>query len=109
MRQRPNRPKLNFVVKQDITEGESIEQKVEKMLAGKEKVELTRSLEYQERRAGINPEYDIRADIHEIRREAVEEATGKYFEARKMRQNARKPLEESNGVEPIRTGANAGE
>lgn len=109
MRYRPKRQKINFVIDQDITEGESIETKVEKMLAGKEKIDLTRSLEYQERRAGVAPEYNIRADIHEIRREAVEEATGKYFEARKMRQNARKPLEESGEAEPTRTGANAGE
>lgn len=107
---RAKRPKLSFTIDQDVYEGESMESKVEKIIAGKEPIELTRSLEYQERRAGVAPEYNIRTDIHEIRREAVEEATGNYFEARKMRQNARKPLEEkSDEAEPTRTGANAGE
>lgn len=99
---------MNFVIDAEISEGESIESKVEKMLAGKEKVELTRSLEYQERRAGVEPQYNIRADRHEILREAVAQSTEKYFEARKIRQNERKPLDQSHGGEPTRTPDTSG-
>ena len=96
------------MIEQGTYAGQSMEQTIEKILAGKEKIEHTRTLTYQERRVGVEPEYDIRADKHEIFREAVAESTQKYFEARKIRQNERKPLEESHGGEPTRTGANAG-
>lgn len=69
----------------EVVEGESIERKMEKILEGKEKVELTRSPVYQQRRDGVQPEYNIRTNKMEILQEAVSTATQKYFEARDLR------------------------
>lgn len=87
-------------VEAEIVEGESIEQKMEKIIQGNERVEITRSLIYQERRNGILPEYNIRTDKHEILREAVNGATQKYFEARDIRGKERHKEEESHVGEP---------
>lgn len=101
------RTHINVKVESDIQEGEAMERKVEKMLAGTEAVELTRSPIYQERRDGVNPAYNIRADTHEILREAVEASTQKYFEARKIRQETRHAKDKvSDGAESTRTSEN---
>lgn len=81
----PKRIKINKIVTYECVEGESIEQKMEKILAGKEKVELTRSPVYQERRAGVEPQYNIRTNKMEILQDAVATATQKYYEARDLR------------------------
>lgn len=81
----PKRLRIICEETNETVEGESIEQKMEKILAGKEKVELTRSPVYQERRAGIEPQYNIRTNKMEILQDAVQTATQKYFEARDLR------------------------
>lgn len=102
-----HRANIKIQVDSDIQEGEAMERKVEKMLAGTEAVDLTRSPIYQERREGINPAYNIRADTHEILREAVEASTQKYFEARKIRQETRHAKDNvSDRAESTRTSEN---
>lgn len=81
----PKRAKTNKIVTYECVEGESIERKMEKILTGKEKVELTRSPVYQERRAGVEAQYNIRTNKMELLQDAVGSATQKYFEARDLR------------------------
>lgn len=81
----------------DRVEAECIERKVEKALKGKEAVSFDRIPIYQKRCEGIDPQYNIKTDKMELLREAVESSTTKYFEARQMRQDARR-AEEGGGA-----------
>lgn len=53
-------------------EGETIEQKVERIINNKEAIEDGAPLIYQERNDGIQPSYDIRTDRHDIAIEAMD-------------------------------------
>lgn len=57
-------------------EGESIEEKIEKMLANNEPLESISPMIYTERKDGVLPEYDIRTDRFEIAREAMTKVSG---------------------------------
>lgn len=57
-------------------DGESIEEKIEKMLANNEPLESISPMIYTERKDGVLPEYDIRTDRFEIAREAMTKVSG---------------------------------
>lgn len=81
-----------YSVNADIYQGETIETKVEKMLAGTEKVELTRQPIYTPRNEGVKPEYNIRTDRFAIAQDAMDFASKQYYA---RREEFYKPTEET--------------
>lgn len=50
----------------NVVEGKSIEEKIEKIMDNKEPIENERPLIYTERKDGVLPDYDMRADKWEV-------------------------------------------
>lgn len=55
----------------ESSEGETIEQKIERIVTNGEPIEDSAPIIWQERKEGINPAYDIRTDRWEIAIEAM--------------------------------------
>lgn len=79
--------KANIEIKcNELYEGESIEEKVRRVVMSKEPIEAISPMIYTERKDGVKPEYDIRTDRWEIAQSAMTTiATGKR-EVRKNRE-----------------------
>ena len=60
------------IKKYKITEGETIEMKVERIVQNKEPIKDGAPLIYQERKEGVLPAYNIRTDRMEIALEAMD-------------------------------------
>ena len=74
-----------------LYEGESIEEKVRRVVMSKEPIEAISPMIYTERKDGVLPEYDIRTDRWEIAQSAMTTiATGKRG-VRKNRELAKTP------------------
>lgn len=58
--------------------GETIEQKVERMMHNKEGIESTGEVIFQTRGEGVNPMYDPRTDKMEIAVEAMDKVTANF-------------------------------
>lgn len=84
--------KTNVKIKcNELYEGESIEEKVRRVVMSKEPIEAISPMIYTERKDGVKPEYDIRTDRWEIAQSAMTTiATGKR-EVRKNRELAKTP------------------
>lgn len=50
----------------DTMEGESLEERLRKMIAGKEPIQATAKIGYTDRKDGVHQEYDIRTDRFEM-------------------------------------------
>lgn len=73
----------------ELYEGESIEEKVRRVVMSKEPIEAISPMIYTERKDGVLPEYDIRTDRWEIAQSAMTTiATGKR-DIRKNREQAK--------------------
>ena len=62
----------------DSYEGETIEQKIERITTNKEPIKDGAPLIYTERKNGIEPQYDIRTDRWEIAIDAMDKVTKTY-------------------------------
>lgn len=70
-------------IKVDLTlEGESIEEKLRKMIAGKEPIQATAKIGYTERKDGVHKEYDIRTDRFELALAASSKVHASQYAAR---------------------------
>ena len=70
-------------IKVDLTlEGESIEEQLRKMVAGKEPIQATAKVAYTERKDGVHAEYDIRTDRFELAMQAADRVHATQYAAR---------------------------
>ena len=80
-------------------EGETIEEKVNKILTQNEAITDGAQLNYTERKDGVKPEYDIRTDRFEHAIDAMERVTKTHLAKREERLKAIKGGSESGGSE----------
>lgn len=59
-------------------EGETIEQKIERIVNNKEPIKDGAPLVYTDRKDGVQPQYDIRTDRFEIAVDAMDKVTASY-------------------------------
>lgn len=69
----------------DSVEGETIEVKLERIITTREPIEQTTDIIHQERKAGIQPEYDIRTDKMQIAVEGMTAVTNQFLTEREER------------------------
>lgn len=69
----------------DTVEGETLEQKIERILHDGEPIRDSAPIIYQERKDGVRPEYDIRTDTHDIAIEAADRVTAGILKKREDR------------------------
>lgn len=81
------------IVKNDTYEGETIEQKVERIVNNKEPITDGAPLIYQERVDGVEPSYDIRTDRHDFAIEAMDKVAASK---RAKREEVLKEMSEKN-------------
>lgn len=89
---------LNSLRINDSTEGETLEQQIERMVNNKESIKEGTALVYTERKDGVRPEMNIRTDRWEIAIDATEKIARSYKAKREERHN--KPLEDGK-PEPL--------
>lgn len=79
----------------DTFEGEPIEIQVARMMENIGEIEEVSPLLYQERDEGINPNYDIRTDIWQLRQDAIEQAdkAAEQKELEEQQQKSANPTE----------------
>lgn len=90
--------KSNFDINNSV-EGETIEQKVERITVNKEPITDSAPIIYQERKEGVLPGYDHRTDRWEVAREAMDKVQKSKIAKREERQKERE--NKSPGDEPI--------
>ena len=72
----------------DSVEGETIEQKIERITTNKEPISDTTQMIYTERNQGVLPDYDIRTDRFEIAIEAMDRVTKSKLTERQKKYRA---------------------
>ncbi len=91
------------------TEGETIEQKVERILDNKEPIKDGAPLVYTERKDGVQAGYNIRTDRWEVAVDAMDKVA-KAVTAKRDNKAKMEIVKDNNGVEPIQgtntTGTN---
>lgn len=90
-----NKPTKNLIVVNDSYTGETIEQKIRRIVNNKEPISDGAPLIYTERKHGIQPAYDIRTDRWEIAVEAMD-AVAKSHKAKREQRHKPKEEEEKN-------------
>jgi hypothetical protein len=107
MYKKVNYTKTQFKIN-NATEGETIEQKVERILDNKEPIKDGAPLVYTDRKDGVMPGYNIRTDRWEVAVEAMDKVAKNV--AAKRENKAKMEIVKDNGVEPIQgtntTGTN---
>jgi hypothetical protein len=92
----------------EATQGETIEQKVERILDNKEPIKDGAPLVYTDRKDGVMPGYNIRTDRWEVAVDAMDKVAKNV--AAKRENRAKMEVVKDNGVEPIQgtntTGTN---
>ena len=83
----------------DTYAGETIEEKVNKIITQNEPIADGAQLNYTERKDGIRPEYDIRTDRFEHAIDAMERVTKTHLAKREERLKVVKGGNESSGNE----------
>lgn len=82
-------------IRKSVTsEGETIEQKVERIIVNKEPIEDSAPIIYQPRKDGVRPEYDIRTDRFEVAIDAMDKVSKSRVA---KRENYLKEKEEQKG------------
>ena len=70
-------------IKVDLTlDGESIEEQLRKMIAGKEPIQANAKIAYTERKDGVHQEFDIRTDRFELAMMASDKVHATKYAAR---------------------------
>lgn len=77
-----------------LAEGETIEHKMERVLANKEAITDGAPIIYTERKDGVIPAYDIRTDRWEIAAEAMDKVHASRLAERKLRHMSPEEKEE---------------
>lgn len=84
----------------NATQGESIEQKIERIINNKEPIKDGAPLIYTERKEGIKPSYNIRTDRWEIALDATDKIQKSYQARREERAKKAEPKKDGE-AEPI--------
>lgn len=105
------RPRL--IIKQimncnESTEGETIEQQVERLVSNNEPVEGQEPLIYTERKEGIRAETNIRTDRFEIAIDAMDKVAASY-QARRAERAEKLELERAEGSSDRQEGSRSGQ
>lgn len=83
-------------------EGETIEKKINRIVNNKEPIKDGAPLIYQERKDGVQPEYDIRTDRFEHAVTAMDAVAKTYIAQRTSRQNPKPETPKTDGgAEPL--------
>lgn len=85
----------------DSTEGERIEDKIERVLNNGEPIEDTAPIIYQPRSEGVRPEFNIRTDRQDLAAEAGDRVTASKLAQRDQYQLKIKDVSKSSGEESI--------
>lgn len=83
----------------ESVEGETIEEKMERIIVNKEPIEDSAPIIWQERKEGVKPEYDIRTDRFDIALDATEIATKSKLAKRQARQEEKEKSEGSESTQ----------
>lgn len=101
----PNQTKLSI---NKSSEGETIEQKMERVLHNGEPIKDGAPIVYTERKDGVKPEYNIRTDRFEIAIEAMDKVSKTVDATRENKAKMNVVKDENNGGEtPSSTGTNS--
>lgn len=92
-----NTMKRSSIVRHKTTQGETIEQRVERIMHSGEKIKDSAPLIYEDRGAGVNPAHNIRTDRWEIALEARDAQTASHIA---KRQTPAKPEEPGTQDDP---------
>lgn len=89
-------------------EGETIEQKINRIVNNKEPISDGAPLVYTERKEGVRPEYDIRTDRFEIAVEAMDKVSKAHIAKRENRlgQEAMKNMTDEQKAEYVKKNPN---
>lgn len=87
---------INSLQVNDSTEGETLEQQIERMVSNKEPIKDGAKLIYTERVEGVKPEMNIRTDRWEIAVEATSKIQ-KSYSARREERHSKKEEEVAGG------------
>lgn len=88
-----------------LTEGESIEKKLRRIMTEKSGIEQISPMIYTERKDGVLPMYDIRSDKFDLALEAMDKVAQIHASKRKERQDA-KIIDLNKDKKGPETGAN---
>ena len=78
----------------DSVEGETIEEKIRRILDNKEPISEGADVIYTERKDGINPAYDVRTDRFELAIDAMDKVHKDKLAKREERHNPLKKVED---------------
>lgn len=98
MYKKTNFTKTTIKLNQSL-EGETIEQKIERITQNKEPIKDGAPLIYTDRNDGVQPGYDIRTDRFEVAVDAMDSVTKSNISKRENR--AKMQIVKDNEVEPI--------
>lgn len=104
---KPNKPTNTTLTVNEAYIGETIEQKIERIVTNKEPIKDGAPLIYTERKNGIEPQYDIRTDRWEIAIEAMDKVD-KTYQARRQENIQKREEAKVVNINPG-TGANTNE
>lgn len=101
---RKNKPDKTTLNVNTSYQGETIEQKIERIVNNKEPISDGAPLIYTERKEGVKPEYDIRTDRFDIAIDAMDIVTKTHQAKREQRHKPEEPKKDDKnigGTEPI--------
>lgn len=98
---KPNKMQQTDLHINNSVEGETIEQKMERIINNKEPIKDGAPIIYTERKEGVRPSTNIRTDRFEIAVDAMDKVSKSY----KARREDRGKTKESSENEPIHTKA----
>lgn len=92
MKQLVNRPNSRISTHGILREGQSLEEFLRKAMLGKEPIEATAKVTYNDRKDGVLPQHDVRTDRWEL----AQEQTTKYHMTRAAQQKGQDFPEQYN-------------
>jgi hypothetical protein len=90
----------------DSVEGESIEEKIRRIVDNKEPITEGADVIYTERKEGVNPAYDVRTDRFELAVDTMDKVHKDKLAKREERHNPLKKVEDVKGEEGKEVSAN---
>lgn len=102
---KPNKAQKTSLKINTATKGETIEQKIGRIVNNREPIKDGAPIIYTDRKEGVLPQYDIRTDRMEIALEATDAAHKQHLAERDKRMKERDPDQKSDsqndgGAEP---------
>jgi hypothetical protein len=90
----------------DSVEGETIEEKIRRIVENKEPISEGADIIYTERKDGVSPAYDVRTDRFELAVDAMDKVHKDKLAKREERHNPLKKVEDIKGDEGKEVSAN---